>query len=455
MRSVVASVASIGFALFLGACGLITEARYDREGIGTDFYRAEFAQETELQDLYIRYLCRLAAPSVGDPEERCVANASFDSSRWTLIVEAGLNDIDRRCDEFLNWLEYRKRTDKNLIALIGSAIADTTTILGATNTAQRSISIVGAALGFTKTAFNLYTERLITVAEKSTVQSVVFTELARYREDVVKKKIIFENRPAAIQALRNYLRICMPATIEAKINTTVTIYQQAGPDALVRKEKRDLVSTEQLGRPAPFTADAPAGKPTGRPPIPVIKEFSEIIDGYTPEEFPLSTVRALQSKLCAPASELGKVGDTTKSLIKIFKQTDLSPAENANIARDNDRIVIKEKKVLEQYTNCPRRFVRNFYERTKFGDGRAPNVQEILNITVINKLNKVVVPGRLDLSQNMTLNAVRTRIAEVRRELLKDPKLASQLMQLPRSMENQWTKDLDLVLTGLPERKKP
>src|SRR5262249_27269073 len=105
MRATVAAVvASISFAL-LGACTKsISDTDYAREGIGVELSRSALPTQTELQNIYLANLCQQASSSLLPIE--CTAIAP---NQWPLIVQAGMNDIDLRCDAYLTWLDNVKR----------------------------------------------------------------------------------------------------------------------------------------------------------------------------------------------------------------------------------------------------------------------------------------------------------------------------------------------------------
>jgi hypothetical protein len=78
---------------------------------------------------------------------------------------------------------------------------------------------------------------LLLEVDKSTVETIVINNQNSYRAALIDQGTI-DNRAAAVYALRSYLRICTPFTIENRINTTVTLFEHgAGPTA----ERRPLI----------------------------------------------------------------------------------------------------------------------------------------------------------------------------------------------------------------------
>ena len=94
------------------------DLRFFRYGIGTNLYSEDIVQTTQYQDVYLTELCRQAIGTLATTASDCI-NTSLDQSGWDLIVQAGLNDIDRRCDAYLAWLDDRKRTNNAVLKQIG------------------------------------------------------------------------------------------------------------------------------------------------------------------------------------------------------------------------------------------------------------------------------------------------------------------------------------------------
>ena len=75
------------------------------------------------------------------------------------------------------------------------------------------------------------------------MQSVVLTRQQKYRETL---PVVIDNRPAAIYALRQYLRLCMPMTIETQINTTVKLFERGGTAALEHAADHPMVDARTV-----------------------------------------------------------------------------------------------------------------------------------------------------------------------------------------------------------------
>src|SRR5580658_6925097 len=109
MRGACIIAGCVAVALLVGGCDPTRDSRYISEGIGTDLYWDGLPAATQLQDAYLANICAQAI----SPTARSVDTVSCDGlaltpRNWGLLVQAGMNDIDLRCDAYLSWLYDRK-----------------------------------------------------------------------------------------------------------------------------------------------------------------------------------------------------------------------------------------------------------------------------------------------------------------------------------------------------------
>ncbi|SHG60983.1 hypothetical protein SAMN05444169_3311 [Bradyrhizobium erythrophlei] len=229
-RSVVI-VACVGLALLVAGCDPTRDSRYLREGIGTDLYWDGLPASTQLQDIYLANICSQALSRTARSIDTVSCDGlSLTPRDWGLLVQAGMNDIDLRCDAYLSWLYDRKSSKEPFLkelASIGGAAAG---ILKATDAGSTPIALTAIAFGLAAETFTNIDLRLVNAVDYTTVDSVVRDNRTRFR--VNNLDLVIDNRPAAIYVLRNYLSICVPDSIEMSINNTVTVYHRGGPDAL-------------------------------------------------------------------------------------------------------------------------------------------------------------------------------------------------------------------------------
>src|SRR5947207_11932596 len=227
MRGKGAILGAVGLALLAGGCNTL-DRNYLRDGVGTEVTSTDIVTSTNLQAIYFGEVCRQAGLTVRQTPDGALLcdELALSPAAWSIFVQAGMNDIDRRCDAYLAWLDDRRRWREPLLKQLHSTAAATAAIMGLTGVSAAPIAIVGAAFGFAQETFVNLSGRLITEVNHSTVQSLVLTRQNDYRAGLRNKVIV--NGPAALYALRSYLRICMPMTIETEINTTLTSVDRNG-----------------------------------------------------------------------------------------------------------------------------------------------------------------------------------------------------------------------------------
>ena len=352
----------LGLVLLAGGCDPVAESKLFREGIGTELTRSGLSEAARAQDEYIGFLCQQSGLEVvrsGD-RMRCVAEA-VGSRSWELIVQAGMNDIDVRCDAYLAWLDDKRRSQAPLLAQINAL--NTASIMIATGSATGStpLLVVTQAFGLaTNTLTNLHS-RLLLQVNQSTVQAVVLRGRSDFREDV--KSLRIDNRPAAIHVLRSYLNICMPFNIEASINTTVTAYELGGPDALVN---RATVITPHTARSSFLLSDS-------RQPLPPAPDVVKQKDPATPFEITLPTrmVSDAQRSLCvAVDGQVGPEGSATRRGIADYLSGLRVGPPRATDARITPQTRIALSDLSERVPNCSAAGYANAFEVGYFDGGR-------------------------------------------------------------------------------------
>jgi hypothetical protein len=428
MRSAGIAVACVGLALLVGGCDP-NDRTYFREGIGTELYTADTATATELQNVYLDYLCRQSSSYVGADAPSC--SQVVQANVWPVIVQAGMNDIDARCDSYLAWLDQKKRENAGILTEIGAvrfAVDALTNPAVVTGVSPVALAAISAAFGLATSTVNNFNSLLLQV-DHTTVQSVVFNNRHDFRESLVKFSSAINNKPLAIHTLRTYLTICMPMTIAANINSTVTVFQETG-----------FVGSNRPFSPTIGAPFAPREKFTERKPppgpedkLPTVPGAAAIIDGYpgnartyTPE-----VIANILSALCAPESESKGVTVVAKTLFDIWEHTDL------RIGTPKGKIDNRERGFLQAMTACPTDKVLNAFERQSFLNETTGAMKSTKRLSTLLD----TAPPATDLAGGgifnrvATLQEARPRIAQLRRDCFQ------KLKKLPNGMTGQVTRD--------------
>jgi hypothetical protein len=188
----------IALALLVGGCDT-TDSRFFRYGIGTDLYSEDIVQTTQLQDIYLTELCRQALPVVSTTDSQCIT-AMPNSNGWNLIVQAGLNDVDRRCDAYLAWLDDRRRTNSAVLKELGDITVASQAIMRVAGVGANPITLAGSHFGLAANTFTNVNSRLLLEVDKTTVQTLC-CDAERLTGST--PRYIGRQPPAAIHALRS------------------------------------------------------------------------------------------------------------------------------------------------------------------------------------------------------------------------------------------------------------
>ena len=316
---------------------------YFQYGIGTELPAADIAQAGRLQTQYFQYLCEQAgfptSQSAGGGPSRCTLPL-YDRGTWTLIVQQGMNDIDRRCDAYLQWLDDRKRSKGPLLSQIKDVQTATTSIMAIVDpNSAVALQIVAIAFNLLSRSIENYDSRLLDEIESSTINSVVLRARHDFRRDVQGKA--FSNRPEAEYALREYMKRCLPFAIETQINDLSTL----GSRGISPNEGNTIFQEPVLG--AQLLEDTPpsAGariERTEPPPVTGPSAFDTMFSGAIEQNYSKPGVQEIQRKLCVPES--GRFDDPTRAAIKIAEQAIGSSRPNGIIDTGTEEDVIRAEK---------------------------------------------------------------------------------------------------------------
>jgi hypothetical protein len=415
-------VACLAFTLALVGCDP-NEKYYLREGIGTKLYTADTASATELQNIYLDYLCSQSNSYIGADTPSCPQ--FVPALAWPVIVQAGMNDIDARCDSYLAWLDQKRRENSAILAEIGSVrfAVDALTNPNIVGVSAAGLAAISAAFGLATNSVNNFNSLLLQV-DHTTVQNVVIPNRHIFREDLLKVSAAIDNKPAAIHTLRTYLSICMPMTIAANINSTVTVFQQTGSVG------GGNVMPPTLG--APFTARQEIRQP-GRPII-SDEQYKKVIAEFDPRVHSTGFVQNILKRLCAPASEVANVTSKTNARIMAYQQNLQDTGDPT--ARPTGKLTPRELGLVGQKPICQIDKFQNLYEEENFPKGIA---DAELTALINNKL-----ASDRKLTSDADVATIRSRIPDLRRTLDKQLKLKGD--PVTKDLSDQLTSDLVIQL---------
>jgi hypothetical protein len=245
-----------------------------------------------------------------------------------------MNDIDLRCDGFLTWLDARRRDREPVLAEINALTAATHTIMTATGASPKSLDIAVAAFGLASATYANWNSRLLLSVNQSTVQEVVYTSQGKFREKINTFRIT--DQPTAIYVLRNYLRLCMPTTIEAAVNISTTLVQRDIPPEL---QENLVVANVVPSRPT-IIRNVNAPLPKFNPPAP--QPSATRLGPYETQLSQKQMKRALDILGCS-GTDLGPAGSPQRrALTKFLTDNGKPPADRLTVdSFDNLREIKK------------------------------------------------------------------------------------------------------------------
>jgi hypothetical protein len=418
----------VALALLVGGCDT-NDSRFFRYGIGTNLYSEDIVQATQYQDIYLTELCRQAVPMLVTTESVCV-NAGLTQNDWDLIVQAGLNDIDRRCDAYLAWLDDRKRTNNAVLKQIGDTLSVSQGIMRLSGVGADPITMAGLAFGFATNTFTNVNSRLLLEVDKTTVQTLVLRRRGDYRLQL--RDVRVQNKPAVVHALRSYLNICTPYTIETDINSTITVFQQVGASGLDRRGP--LVSPETVGAPVRATQTI---VPPSRPaivPSPFAAFFEETLSKTEGER----TLNGLCFNKISSSSAEGRKA-LASYLVRVYQQDENLPVGGQLTKRDRE--------IITKQQDCG--IAQNYFEKKTFANVTSDQARLTSAAALkafVRLLNRSSAGGQI--APDATLADARAKIKAVR----SDTQIAAKFtFEVPEDLKTQVTPDMPVALRSLPQ----
>lgn len=204
-------IATLGFACAAASCSSMQALWEDRYGPSPVFNAAEVEKATNQQMEVLRAFAAGAGLPWPPP-------AAPSSGYWYQVTLAGFNYVDDACTRYMEDLfgwERKKNRTKDILSL---AAASTAAILGATNAGKHSLIIVAEAFGFATGATTILADSYLFKLHPSTIQSIALKLQEAYRNASADKARAIDSPAVAYQHVRGYLTLCLPVTLEQKID---------------------------------------------------------------------------------------------------------------------------------------------------------------------------------------------------------------------------------------------
>jgi hypothetical protein len=145
---------------------------------------------------------------------------SARNPNWSLVWKAGLYEIGRQCDQYLDALFRFNREQHALHQDLAAAAGATGAIMGIAGASAKALAITAAAFGLSNALFEAHVNSVLFTIEPSALRNVAQQGLHNYLKSIDESKIL--SRPDTLIALQGYLTQCSPAAIEANINNAAS-----------------------------------------------------------------------------------------------------------------------------------------------------------------------------------------------------------------------------------------
>ncbi|NBB49800.1 hypothetical protein GVN24_16110 [Rhizobium sp. CRIBSB] len=288
-----------------------SDALYLKNGPGVELPAADIEYAASAQNRYFTYLCQQSG--LPTPCRLPV----YDPVTWTLIVHQGMNDIDRRCDSYLQWLDDKKRSRGPVLAQISDTSTATAAIMAAVEPRSTlPLQIVAQSFNLLSRTIANYHSRLLYEIESSTINSVVIRSRYDFRKAIEQKS--FSNRPDAEYALREYMRRCLPFAIETQINDLSTLGSRGIKPNEMNTIYQPPVSGAVVGQALLGSVPSEGAKAYVSPSKPIENKASGLLTSDERAMLP-GQPATIQRALCV-SPDNGFFGSVTRSAILQAKQ---------------------------------------------------------------------------------------------------------------------------------------
>ena len=378
----------------------------------------------------------------------------YTSPLYYDVAMAGFNFIDDQCATYFDKLFFvqRDRQFGQQVLAAGSAAAGA--VLALTGASTITFGAVASAFGFSSTVVDSVAGSFLFQLPPATTYGFVKELQTAYRQGVNPKYV--QTPAAAYHLMQDYLAICLPPNIEARLvdrvaNVKVTPQAPMGFGTTPSLQIADRSAPQTRGptgtgvsghRPQPQQTIA---KPARRAePAPLSPQISQFFKGYNADLDKPAYIHAVLKKLCVPDADDSNPSDEwaerVRTLISIYENTTdlaVNPNKDGLIDRREGRFIISPD-------NGPPECLAdqlNFYEKVTFPDGKAtPRLLAAINM----KLNDKCLSDQKDVS----LGAIRDDI----RALRNNADISSKLTFKGEFVSDQITPDL---IAQLPMNCKP
>ena len=137
------------------------------------------------------------------------------------ITLAGFNFVDEQCDAYLHELFVLDKGRDRWKAGLQAADKMSNAVLATVTVTKTTMAIVAQSFGLSSQWLDIATDSYLYKTNPGTILHVVAELQRSYRDSTEKNKHLLISQPAIYSQIRGYLRLCMPPTIESKIENAL------------------------------------------------------------------------------------------------------------------------------------------------------------------------------------------------------------------------------------------
>ncbi|BAL76830.1 hypothetical protein [Bradyrhizobium cosmicum] len=241
------------------------------------------------------------------------------SSYWYDVSVAGFNYVDDECRVYFNDLFFLNREKDEIKTGLAAAGATAAAIMGVTGASTKSIAIVAQAFGLGAISTDLVAGTFLYQVPPATALGFVKELQLAYRNGIADRKAMINSPSTSYHAIQDYLSLCLPPTIEAKIAEHVAS-ARATPDPVTGAGPSfglNVVTVPQVTRAdikAAILANADTVLPNAKAKQPAPKGPTVLTDAEA--AMLTSEIKDLQAALCVPQDgNLGQKGSKTRNAL--------------------------------------------------------------------------------------------------------------------------------------------
>jgi len=351
------------------------------------------------------------------------------SPDWAVVTEAGIYEISRQCDQYLDVLFHFNRNQRALRQGLTAVGATTATILGLASVAAAPIAITAAAFGLSASLFDAGVNSVLFTIEPSALRNIVLRGRKAYLDDLYKRMADVTTRPRMMIALQGYLTQCSPATIEANVNNaasgalSVANKGEAGeaatlaaPGTTLIARAKEVTSQQVIDRPPPIPQDA---RPRGA---------TAAESGLTRAD----VIVAQRALGVTPAD--GNFTDQTRTAINEFGRGMNARSKGSGPADDNANELTGKVRALLLSIRTPMPDIfKSPFERAFFGDEDASYTKP--NVPMLNGylVNLQAPPNEAFPSNAQNSDAENTAKLVLMRKVIGGPLTFARYAAIPRA----------------------